>query len=131
MKRMVLAACIVFGSNVQGSLLDYSNQEQSSPVGNSVAQPTVENELFDFETGNTQYSDFFKTDRTTEDTERSHKPSLKERLHDYYNYFILYTAITYLDFNEWALNQWNNIKRSLKAMVTRLGLLKTRGARGK
>ena len=79
-------------------------------------ETTVENELFDFETGNTENSDFFITEEVEKPTSSLEK--FKEWLSDHYHYILLYSFVKYLDITEWIEFHVKKIKKLFHSFST-------------
>jgi hypothetical protein len=95
LKAFVLCSAIILSANFLGTerkvvtSVDFSSQ--------------AENELFDFETGNKDDSDFFsfhEADTLEEEKNQSRITRIKQWFIDQYNYFLLQCFIFYIDLKE-------------------------------
>jgi hypothetical protein len=95
LKAFVLCGAIILSVNFLGS-----EGKSGSPVNYS---SQYENELFDFETGNSDDSDFFsfqEADALEEERNQSQIGKIKQWFVDQYNYFLLRCFIFYMDLKD-------------------------------
>ncbi len=94
LKALVLCGAIILSGSILGT---------ESKIYSYYDSNLYENELFDFETGSSDDSDFFsfqEADALQEEGNQSRITKIKQWFSDQYNYFLLYCFIVYMDLND-------------------------------
>jgi hypothetical protein len=122
MKKVILIVCIFIGLNYIPLLGKPNAKYCKNDKINQEAE--LENELFDFETGNTQDSDFFALVEDDEKKSLSYFEQFKKWFSDYYNYVLIYAFVKYLDIAEWTESQFKSLKKMFHVLIIKLKIVK-------